>query len=249
MADTIMNNDNELSVSPSNWRGIYRIGAIAALAILPFGIMDILITFLPGGATPDPGEGSVKDWIGLFQRDSLLALRGLGLLNIFTLVLGIPVFYALYAAHRRLSKPIALFALMLFLTGAAIYIARNPAFPMQTLATKYTLATTDYQRSLLTAAGEAILAGSEDFTSGSFMGFFFINIAGILMSSVIMMNRRFSAITGWAGFVGFICMLIYSAWASFIPWFYSGALVLGILGGLLTLSWYVLVAQKLLKLG
>jgi hypothetical protein len=134
MADTIMNNDNELSVSPSNWRGIYRIGAIAALAILPFGIMDILITFLPGGATPDPGEGTVKDWIGLFQRDSLLALRGLGLLNIFTLVLGVPVFYALYAAHRRLSKPIALFALMLFLMGAAIYIARNPAFPMQTLA-------------------------------------------------------------------------------------------------------------------
>ncbi len=81
------------------------------------------------------------------------------------------------------------------------------------------------------------------------MGFFFINLAGILMSSVIMMNRRFSAITGWAGFVGFICMLIYSVWASFIPWFYSGALVLGILGGLLTLSWYVLVAQKLLKLG
>lgn len=249
MPSNTITNDSEITVAGSSWRSIYRFSAYCALAVLPFGIMDLVITFLPGGATPDPGTGSVRDWFTLFERDSLLALRGLGLMNIIIFSLSIPVFYALYAAHRRLSRSVSLFAAILFFIGAAVYISHNPAFPMHSLSIKYTQATTDYQRSLLTAAGEALLAGSEDYTKGSFMGFFFMNLAGLIMSAVIVMNRRFSVITGWAGFLGFGLMLIYVFWTSFIMKFFSAALIAGILGSLLTLSWYVLVAQKLLKTG
>jgi hypothetical protein len=235
-------------MTSSDWKLIYKVGAIAALIILPVGILDLVLTFLPGGATPDPGKGSVKDWFLLFDKDTFLGLRGLGMFNVLNAVLGIPVFIALYGAHRRLSKPIAMMAMIVFILGAGIYIANNPAFAMQTLSNKYYAATTDYQRSLLTAAGEALLAGSEDFTPGSFTGLFLIQLAGLLISFVMLLNRRFDAITGWLGFGGFAGMLIFILWASFIPVFFTTALVFGIIGGLLTLSWHVMVAQRLFKL-
>lgn len=248
MAKEIFSGENEVIVTSSDWKLIYKAGAIAALIILPIGIMDLILTFLPGGITPDPGKGTVKEWFTLFDEDSFLGLRGLGIFNVVNAILGIPVFMALYGAHRRLSRPLSMMAMVVFLIGAGIYIANNPAFAMQTLSHKYSAATTDYQRSLLTAAGEALLAGSEDFTPGSFPGFLLIQLAGLLISFVMLLNRRFDVITGWLGFAGFASMLIFILWASFIPYFYSVSLVFGIIGGLLTLSWHVMVAQRLLKL-
>lgn len=240
--------ENEVITVSSDWKLIYKIGAIAALIILPIGILDLVLTFLPGGATPDPGRGTVKEWFDLFQKDTMLGLRGLGIFNVLTALLGIPVFMALYGSHRRVSRPLALMALVVFMLGAGIYISNNPAFAMNALSNKYNLVTTDYQRSLLTAAGEAILASSEDFTPGSFPGLFLMQVAGLLISFIMLMNRRFDAITGWLGFSGFAAMLIFVVWATFIPVFFLGALVFGVMGGLLTLSWYVMVAQRLLKL-
>lgn len=247
--------DQEIPVSntpslmiPSDWKLIYKLGAIAALIIFPLGILDLIFTFLPGGATPEPGKGSVKQWFELFNKDIFLGLRALGIFNVINSILGILVFMALYGAHRRLSKPLAMLAMLLFLVGASVYVSHNPAFAMLTLSNKYAAATTDYQRSLLSAAGEALLAGSEDFTPGSFFGLVLLNMGGLLISIVMILNRRFHTITGWMGFGGYISMLIFVLWASFVPFFFSVALLFGIIGGLFILSWHVMVAQGLLKL-
>ena len=141
--------------------GLYKLGAVAALLAVLVALADILLTFLPAGAEP-PGSMTAIDWFRLFDENWFFGLRNLGLLpNVLTLFLLIPLFLALYAAHQRVNREYAALALILSLVGTAIYLSNNAAFPMWALSNKYAAATTEAQRTLLAAAGEAILARGE----------------------------------------------------------------------------------------
>src|SRR5574341_86918 len=157
--------------------GLYKLGAVAALLAVLIALVDILLTFLPAGAEP-PGTMTAIDWFRLFDENCFFGLRNLGLLpNVLTLFLLISLFLALYAAHQQVNREFAALALILSLVGTAIYLSNNAAFPMWALSNKYVAATTEAQRTLLAAAGEAILARGEDFTPGAFTGFLLAELA------------------------------------------------------------------------
>lgn len=185
----------------------------------------------------------------LFQNNWLLGLRYLGFINIISQTIGILLFFALYAAHRRIFKPYATLALIIYLIGVAVYISNNAAIPMLALSAKYTAATTDAQRMLLAAAGEAILARGEDFTLGSFYGLFITGIAGIIFSIILLKGRIFSKTTAYLGILGFLLLLIYTTWATFIPLSYDTAIIFGGVGGIFTTLWYIFIARKLFQIG
>ena len=73
-------------------------------------------------------------------------------------VLAIPVALALWAALGRREPALMAAFVALSLVGAAAFVAARPAFEMQALSAGYALATTDAQRALFLAAGEAALA-------------------------------------------------------------------------------------------
>ena len=77
------------------WKSIYKLGGIAALGAVLVGLLEILITFLPGGNTP---QETVLDWFILFQDNWFMGLRNLGLLNILLNTLAILIYFAIYAA-------------------------------------------------------------------------------------------------------------------------------------------------------
>jgi hypothetical protein len=120
---------------------------------------------------------------------------------------------------------------------------------MLVLSDKYASATSDAQRTLIAAAGEAILARGADFTPGSFVGFFFTEIAGLAVSLVMLLSRIFSKATALVGILGFMLLSIFTIWATFIPAFFDVAMILAMFGGLSSVAWYILVARKLFQLG
>jgi hypothetical protein len=71
---------------------------------------------------------------------------------------------------------------------------------------KYASATTDSQRTLLAAAGEAMIARGVDFTPGSFVGFFLTEIAAIGFSLVMLRSRAFGRAIAYLGIVGFVLL-------------------------------------------
>src|SRR5512147_1685959 len=93
----------------SGWTSLYKLGGAAALGIVLTALIEILITFLPGGYTTSE---TVIDWFRLFQENWFLGLRNLGLLNIIMTALGIPMFFALYTAHRKVNQPYAALAMI-----------------------------------------------------------------------------------------------------------------------------------------
>lgn len=224
---------------------LYRLGSVAALLIVLTALLEIIITFLPGGyASAD----TVTDWFRLFQNNWFLGLRNLGLLNIVMNLLGVPMFFALYTVHRKAEPSLATMALILSLVGVAVFYATNRAFPMLDLSNQYADATTDAQRAMFSAAGQAMLAVGESHTPGTFIGFFLSEVAGILMSIVMVRSKVFNRLNGYLGALGFSLLLIFDICSSFVPALSDVVLIFAMSGGLLSIAWYILIARRLSQL-
>ena len=242
-------NNSKLEDQSAGWLSLYKLGGIAALLAILVALTDIFLTFLPAGAE-QPGTMTAIDWFNLFQDNWFFGLRNLGLLpNILTLILLIPLFMALYAVHQHVNKPYAALAMILCLVGTAIYLSNNAAFPMWALSAKYAAATTEARRTLLAAAGEAILARGEDFTPGSFTGFLLAEAATVVISLVMLHSGIFSKVTAYAGILGGLFLSIFTIWSTFIPVLFEAAMILAMVGGLSSIVWYVLTARRLFQLG
>ena len=232
----------------SDWKRFHRISAGAALLAVLVALIDITLTFLPAGAE-QPGTMTAVDWFHLFQNNCFFGLRNLGLLpNILTLLLLVPLFLSLYIIHQRVQQPLAAVAVIVSLLGAAVYLANNAAFPMLALSMKYAAAPTESQRTLLIAAGEAVLARGEDFTPGSFPGFFLNELATIMMAWVMLQARLFSKATGYAGLLGGISLMVFTIWATYISVGFGASMLLAMIGGTSSMVWYILTSRRLFQM-
>ncbi|MHB1419656.1 MAG: DUF4386 family protein [Bacillota bacterium] len=231
----------------SNRKGVYILGGTAAMMFVLVALLDIISSIISGKAVV-PGTLNTVDWFTLFQQNPFHAFQNLGLFNIVEQSLMIPVFFALFLAHKNISKYYAAISMILNFIGAAIYISNNAAIPLFVLSSKYVAATTDAQRSVLLSAGQAILARGEDFTPGTFMGFFFLGLAGIAISFIMMHSGVFSKTSSYLGILGTSILFIFSIWATFVPASYNSALILAMFGGLLSMVWLILISRRLFQL-
>lgn len=231
----------------NRWKSFYKVAATTALLIVLVGVVDIVLSML-GGEAKANNVVTVTEWFMLFQTNRIAALSNLGLINIITLTLGIPIYLALYNVHRHDNPAFAALSPVLFFIGTAIYISSNTVFSMLALSTQYATAT-DAQKILLEAAGRAALAQGADLTPGTFMGFFFTQTAGIVITMVMLRGGVFSKWTAWIGLLGFGCMFVFFILAAFAPALYAAALMLAMFGGLLLMAYHIMIARKLFQLG
>lgn len=109
MSQLILNKVTDVDTADSNWISLYKIGGIAAL----FGyLFDVVISI----GKPDPGFNTrtAIDWFTLLQSDPLYGLRLLGLINCINMIIMLPMFFALCAAHRQLNKAYTALALIFY---------------------------------------------------------------------------------------------------------------------------------------
>lgn len=228
------------------WANLSKLGAAAALLTVLTALIEILITFLPGGYN---SAETVKDWFALLQSNPFLGLRNLGLINILLTALGVPLVFSIYAVHRKTDHALAALAMIISFIGVAVFYATNRAFPMLNLSAQYAAATTDGQKAMLEAAGQAMLSVGQSHTPGTFLAFFFAEVAGILLSVLMLRGKLFGLVTSLAGLIGYGFLLIYEVLVSFVPSSHNAALLLAMVGGLSNILWSLLVAIRLFQLG
>ena len=243
---TIPMDQVKTETADSDWNCLCKLGGAAALGIVLTALSEIIITFFPGGYTTTE---TVIDWLTLLHNNWFLGIRNLGLLNIIMTAFGIPMFFALYAAHRRVNQPFAALAMIISFIGVAVFYATNRAFPMLELSSRYAAATTEAQRTMLEAAGQALLSVGQSHTPGTFMAFFLSEVAGILMAIVMLRGKVFSQATAYAGIVGFGLLFFFEILSSFVPSLHNVILILAMGGGLSSMVWYILIARRLFQLG
>lgn len=229
------------------WRDVYTIGGIAALIALVGTLTDIAITMIPGWDVSSVPHTTLA-WFTQFQTNPLLGLRNLDLLNMIIAIIQIPMFLALYGAHRRTSQDYASLALIVVLIGAVVFITNNAALPMLALSQQYADASIDTQRLTIEAAGMALLARGAHGSLGVFMGFFLSSLGTLLMGLAMLKGDVFARSTAWVGLVGITLLMVYIIGSTFISDPGVTMMAIALPGGVLMMVWNAMVARELFRL-
>jgi len=229
------------------WKSIYRLGGIAAIIALTGILIDVIIGNITGGNLSALPQTAI-DRFAQFHDNKFLGLYNLDLLNIINQMIMIPVYFALYASHRYVNKSYSLLALIIFLFGSIIMVADNTALPMYELSHKYFATSIESQKAFYAAAGEAMLARGAHGSSGIFLGFFIPNMAGLIMSIVMLKGRVFSKTNSWLGIIGSILIMLYLVLVTFVPGVETMATTFAMPGGLMLMTWMIMFTIRLFKL-
>jgi len=229
------------------WKSIYVLGGITAILSLIAVVADIVIGSSMGGNLSALPQTAIERF-GQFQQNTWLGLYNLDLLNTVNQLISIPVYFALYAALRKTNKPYALLALIVFLIGTTIFVTNNTALPMLELSRKYALAI-EPQKTLLAAAGEAMLARGEHGSFGVFFSFFLPTLSALIFSFVMLQGKVFSKANSYVGILGNALMVIYIVLVTFAPAVKDMAMAFAMPGGLLLVAWMVMLTIRLFRLG
>lgn len=201
------------------WTGLYRAGGMAAYTMLGLMIVQVIIFIVW------PPPETVSGYFVQFQDNRFIGLLNLDLLYIITNVLMIVIYTALYPLMRRTNESMMLLALVLGLTGIAIYFTSNIGFEMLALSNQYADATTEIQRVALLATGETLLAL---YKGTAFAVYYILSAVALLLFSIVMLRCSvFDKLTAYFALLAGILMLVPStagtiglifSLASLVPW-------------------------------
>jgi hypothetical protein len=251
----MMNQVTNAETSDSEWKSLYRVGGMAALiaGVLFRRNLAAEIELLSQHTPPV----TVGNWFALLQSNRLL---GLAFLNIFDIVdyalVGL-MFLALYAVLRQANRSYMAIATTLAFVGIAVYLASNTAFSMLSLSDQYAAATTDAQRIMLLAAGQAMLAISRFSNpgahpgAGGYVSLLLIAVAGMITSVVMLRSDVFNRATAYVGILASAFDLAYCIVFAFVPAVDSVLLAVCFIpaAGLLLMIWHILIGRRLYQLG
>jgi Domain of unknown function (DUF4386) len=244
MSHSELKQAKDAETGKSGWKGLCKLGATTVFIASLIPPAEIAINYQPGVADLSQRTVTVLDWFALFQNHWFIGLRNLGLLNIFGAVLLAPTIFAIYTALRRDDEACVTFGTILFFVGMAVYLANSRAFPMLSLSSQYAAATTDAQRSLFLAAGQAMLSEGQ-----ARAGIPLIEFACLAISAVMLRGNVFGKWTAYAGIIGNMLLLGVEVIIAIEQRLPGVGMVIAASGGLLIMTWDVLVGRRLLQLG
>ncbi len=239
-------NESIAGFADSTWKGLYKIGGVAALicAGMYFVALGVYIPAYRAGPPP----ATVLEWFTLFQANPLTGLFFLGLADIIITILWGPMVLALYAVLKQSDQIWTVIASVFVLIGMTFFLATNMAFAMLSLSHQYTAAATEAQRSNFLSAGQAMLAVTEGARMLPLMP-----LSGLILSIVMLRSKTFGKVTAWAGILGLGLLSAsgpVAGYATTGPTTAIMTIMIGVTyagGGLLSLAWYLLVGLRLLK--
>jgi hypothetical protein len=237
--------ENTTLASSKSMKALYKIAAAAAVLIVLAGLIDAATSM--GAEVRDNRSFDILELFTLFQSSPFEAFSRLGVINILTLSLGVPVYLALNQAFRKERPALAAFAALLFFLGSAVYLSSNTVFSLFAVSRQYAVASAA-QKPLLEAAGRALLAQGADLTPSTFFGLIFTQIAGLLITGAMLRQPMFGKWMGGVGLAGFCLMSIFFIMTAFVPAYYDTALLISAPGGLLLMAYQVMLAHKLYRL-
>ena len=204
-----------------------------------FGVLEVPATW----------PASAEEWLTLLHKNTLVGLILFEVSDLINYALVGLIFLALYGALRQADKSAMVVATTFAFVGIAVYFASNQAFSMLSLSGRYAGATSEAQRAMILAAGEALLAinnpGNIVQGTGVHLSLFLVILSGLLISIVMSRSAVFSKATAYAGILangialGYFAALIL---APALTWLPAAAYAP------FRLAWYILIATRLFQL-
>ena len=141
--------DTNGSVSPT----LCKVGGIAAILFLLYSVITLVILVV-FGVQP----ATALECFTMLQSNRVIGLLRMDLLTAICMPLYFLIFLGIFIALKGGSRAYSILALICVFVGVTLFIATPSALSMLNLSDKYTIATTEAEKSQLIAAGEALLS-------------------------------------------------------------------------------------------
>jgi hypothetical protein len=232
----------ETGLEQPNWRGLLRLGAVAALIMLLYSIVTMIVLTLLGMP-----PSTAAECFDMLQQNRILGLLRLDVLTVFVYMpFCYLLFLGIYVALRRTNRAYALLGTVLVFVGITLFLATPSPLSMLVLSDKHALAATDAQKSQLLAAGEAILASDMWHGTGAIIGSMLLQIGALLISIIMLRGKAFGKATAYVGILTHGLDLLHLVLLLSMP--QLGEILMAV-AGTLYLIWFPLVGLRLFKLG
>lgn len=234
-----MNEKMQNTVSPDG-KWIYRVGGFSGILLGIGYLLTIPVTIIIAGGFPPLGAEARL----AFFADHTAGWWGVTSLMVFTDLLYIPLFLALYHALKNFNKYLMVLAFAcagsFVLLDLAITWTSYPS--LMILSSDYAAAANDAQRSLIVAAAgypSAIL-------DSPLAGIYAILLPGLgeLLASLVMRKGIFSKSLAYMGMIAGVCGIL----AGIGPIFISDLETFQYINASLAMIWFFFVGLKLNKL-
>lgn len=226
------------SVDPQ-WKGIYRLGALAAFALV-IGYIFIIMLYIPVFPFPDEGQAMLEYLNG--KTAVWWAIIGVSALTDFLYAL---IAFSLYQALKGINRPTMVVATGLKWLFVVLELAITwPNYAVLfTSSYGYAAATTDIQRTAYIASANY----ATTVINSTLMAVYAILIPalGTLLIGLVMRKGIFNKVTAYLGVITGILGVVSVVG----PLFISALEPTIILTSLLTAVWFLLVGLRLFKLG
>lgn len=224
------------------WKSLYKAGGAGALMI---GTL-LLVEAIAYIATSAPSMADAAGWFGLFHTNRFIGLVDFGILELYALVLFVPMFLALYAALRRASESYMAIAAVLAMVGIAVNFATSKLFSLLTLSDLYAAAAAEVVKSQFLAAGQATLAvGALGGIGGSVEGGIPLAVSGVIISLIMLQSNILGRAVGTVGIlangIGLMMYINAAVGPAMAGSPFFGAFFL------LSVIWFMLIGRKLLQ--
>jgi hypothetical protein len=229
-------------VADSKWKSLTKAGGTGALIV---GTL-LLIETIAYIATSAPSLADATGWFSLFHNNRFIGLIDFGILELYALVLFVPIFLALYVVLRQASESYMAIAATLAMVGIAVNFATSKLFSLLTLSDLYAAATTAAMKSHFLAAGQATLAlGALGGIGGSVEGGIPLAVSGLLISVVMARSNILGRATGYMGILANGLGLVMYFNAALAPAM-TGSPFFGVFF-LFSVLWFIMIGRKLLQ--
>jgi hypothetical protein len=232
-----------------SYKRLYRLGGSACLAIALLYVSAIVV-YVPA-MRQGPAPTTVLAWFDLLQSNRVVGLFYLGFADIPIVILFGLVALALQAALKQTDKVWATIAVPFAFAGMAAYLATNVSFSILALSGEYAAATTEAQRTVVLAAGHALISVTHG--AGGVAGLALVWLAALIFSIIMLRDRKMGRPIAWIGILAFGLLVPSFMFSGYTYGASSGigevlALITSVGGGLFSLLWYILLGLRLIRM-
>jgi hypothetical protein len=219
---------------------VYWLGGTACFILLVYSLATLLIMSLIGG----PPE-TIEHTFSILNSDKLTGLLRLDILTVFVMPFYYLLFYSLYVALKNTDHAVSTISTILVFAGVTLFLATPSVFSYLYLSDKFAVATSDFQKNHLLAAGESILASDMWHGTGAKIGGLLLQTGALLISFLMLRSNVFNRSTAFTGIATHGLDLAHILIGFFAPAFGN---ILMFIAGPLYLIWFPMVGLRLFKL-
>jgi hypothetical protein len=230
-----------MPVTDVNLKSIGKPGGVISLILLVYVLATMVILVGIGGQ-----PATAQEIFDMLRQNRLLGLLRLDLLTTLAMPLYYLLFLSLYQVLKKTHHLGALAAALLGCAGLTLFLSAPSFLSWLTLSDKFVAATSEGQKTLFLAAGEAILAADMWHSSSAFVGGLLLQTSTVLFSVIMLRSNAFSKLTAWIGIITHGLDLAHILFLLVIP---SVGVALMMIGGTLYLAWFPLLARDFFRLG